>query len=194
MRLTIKASLPCQHCCLSLLTSVQTPAELKGNGSHIAKIEGTLNYLEAMDGSTDNDLVMMMDAYGTLPSSCAVESFIAVFLTEHRYLVSAERRSADRSVSQNQRGGSGTASLTTWKRSLCGGPPADDRFWSWQKVYAKSTSHRRVLSDSRFSSPRRSLRSLHRYSSGPQHMVKLQTTVSECRVFMSSPRSKLADF
>lgn len=35
-----------------------------GGGSHIAKINGVLEYLDAMDPSTDNDLIFMLDAYG----------------------------------------------------------------------------------------------------------------------------------
>ncbi|CZT23238.1 uncharacterized protein RCC_08949 [Ramularia collo-cygni] len=34
-----------------------------GGGSHIAKISGVKDYLDAMDPSTDDDLILMMDAY-----------------------------------------------------------------------------------------------------------------------------------
>lgn len=37
---------------------------LLAGGSHKAKISETLKYLESMDPSQDDDLVMMMDAYG----------------------------------------------------------------------------------------------------------------------------------
>ncbi|KAK4496764.1 hypothetical protein PRZ48_012747 [Zasmidium cellare] len=40
---------------------------LLAGGSHKAKIIETLKYLEAMDPSQDDDLVMMMDAYGAFP-------------------------------------------------------------------------------------------------------------------------------
>lgn len=36
-----------------------------GGGSHIAKIFGVLEYLDGMAPSTDDELIMMMDAYGT---------------------------------------------------------------------------------------------------------------------------------
>ncbi|KAK5174226.1 uncharacterized protein LTR77_001306 [Saxophila tyrrhenica] len=38
---------------------------LLGGGSHIAKITGVLEWLQAQDASRDNDLVLMMDAYGS---------------------------------------------------------------------------------------------------------------------------------
>ncbi|KAK3709708.1 hypothetical protein LTR37_010735 [Vermiconidia calcicola] len=38
---------------------------LLGGGSHVAKVSGVLEWLEAQDPSADNDLVLMMDAYGS---------------------------------------------------------------------------------------------------------------------------------
>lgn len=37
---------------------------LLGGGSHVAKISGVLDYLESMEESEEDDIVMMMDAYG----------------------------------------------------------------------------------------------------------------------------------
>lgn len=39
-----------------------------GGGSHIAKINGVVEFLDSMDPSTDDDLVFMLDAYGTHPN------------------------------------------------------------------------------------------------------------------------------
>lgn len=36
---------------------------LLGGGSHVAKISGVLEYLQALEPASDNDLVLMMDAY-----------------------------------------------------------------------------------------------------------------------------------
>jgi hypothetical protein len=41
---------------------------LLGGGSHVAKVYGVLEYLESLDSSKDNELVLMMDAYGAFDS------------------------------------------------------------------------------------------------------------------------------
>jgi hypothetical protein len=41
---------------------------LLGGGSHLAKISAVLDWLEKSNDAADNDLVVMMDAYGSLPS------------------------------------------------------------------------------------------------------------------------------
>jgi hypothetical protein len=41
---------------------------LLGGGSHLAKISAVLDWLEKSNDAADNDLVVMMDAYGLLPS------------------------------------------------------------------------------------------------------------------------------
>ena len=40
---------------------------LLGGGSHLAKISAVLDWLEKSEAA-DNDLIVMMDAYGQLPS------------------------------------------------------------------------------------------------------------------------------
>jgi hypothetical protein len=40
---------------------------LLGGGSHLAKISAVLDWLEKSHDAADNDLVVMMDAYGPLP-------------------------------------------------------------------------------------------------------------------------------
>jgi hypothetical protein len=37
---------------------------LLGGGSHVAKVYGVLEYLEGLNDSHDDELVLMMDAYG----------------------------------------------------------------------------------------------------------------------------------
>jgi hypothetical protein len=39
---------------------------LLGGGSHLAKISAVLEWLETYDDAGDDDLVVMMDAYGQL--------------------------------------------------------------------------------------------------------------------------------
>jgi hypothetical protein len=41
---------------------------LLGGGSHLAKISAVLDWLEKSNDAADNDLVVMMDAYGSLPT------------------------------------------------------------------------------------------------------------------------------
>lgn len=41
---------------------------LLGGGSHLAKISAVLEWLEASNDAGDDDLVVMMDAYGQLRS------------------------------------------------------------------------------------------------------------------------------
>jgi hypothetical protein len=44
---------------------------LLGGGSHLAKISAVLEWLEASNDAGDDDLVVMMDAYGQLRSNGA---------------------------------------------------------------------------------------------------------------------------
>lgn len=44
---------------------------LLGWGTHVGKITGVLEYLESLDSSKDNELVLMMDAYGKLKTSAS---------------------------------------------------------------------------------------------------------------------------
>lgn len=69
--------------------------KLLGGGSHVAKISGVLDYLESMDRADDNDLVMMMDAYGQSTCSGVVNTRPLTHLLI-RYLVPAEARGPDR--------------------------------------------------------------------------------------------------
>lgn len=43
---------------------------LLGGGSHVAKITGVLEWLNALAPSAENDLVLMMDAYGASLHPC----------------------------------------------------------------------------------------------------------------------------
>lgn len=53
------------HRVLSVCTKAHIRVDgLLAGGSHKAKISETLKYLEGMDSSQDEDLVLMMDAYG----------------------------------------------------------------------------------------------------------------------------------
>lgn len=58
------------HSCLLALSAVAVtdPATdyLLGGGSHLAKISAVLDWLEKSNDAADNDLVVMMDAYGWL--------------------------------------------------------------------------------------------------------------------------------
>lgn len=60
----------------SCLSAIQAKAVTKivadyllGGGSHLAKISAVLDWLEKSNDAADNDLVVMMDAYGRF-STC----------------------------------------------------------------------------------------------------------------------------
>ena len=54
--------------CLVLDSRLILEGHLLGGGSHVAKISGVLEYLEALDQTKDEELVLMMDAYGAFHS------------------------------------------------------------------------------------------------------------------------------
>lgn len=52
------------------MTANITTDYLLGGGSHLAKISSVLEWLEKSEDAGDDDLVVMMDAYGELIVTC----------------------------------------------------------------------------------------------------------------------------